>query len=106
MSNLSRFSDYAAAFEVSFKSDDWAGVEPFFAEAAVFTTGIGEVRVVGRQAVLNHFKADLDGFDRCFDSHLATEPRRPRAGAFEHSGPALRSQLDWGGHRDAGSRLG
>ena len=68
MSNLSRFSAYAAAFEEAYKSDDWAGVEPFFAEAAVFITGIDENRIVGREAILNYFKADLDGFDRRFDS--------------------------------------
>ena len=68
MSNLSRFAAYAAAFEKSYESDDWLGLRPFFAERAVYITGIETGRIEGRDAVLDYFREDLDGFDRCIDT--------------------------------------
>ncbi len=70
MSNLSRFAAYAAAFEKSYESDDWTGVRPFFAEEAVYITGFEGGRFEGREAILEHFKADLDGFDRRFEPRV------------------------------------
>ena len=49
MSNIARFAAYAAAFEKSFESDDWTGVEPFFAEDAVKLDGAE--RIDGAEAI-------------------------------------------------------
>jgi len=72
MSHIARFVAYAAAFEKSYESDDWSFVEPFFAEDAVYDTGIplvdGVTRFEGRPAVIGYFKSVLDAFDRRFDS--------------------------------------
>ena len=55
LSNLSRFSAYAEAFEEAYRTDDWAVVDPFFGVAAVFTTGIADGRITGCQAILDYF---------------------------------------------------
>ena len=68
MSNLLRFTAYAAAFEKSYESDDWSGVRPFFTEGAVYLTGIEGGRVEGRDSILDYFREDLAGFDRRFDT--------------------------------------
>ena len=70
MSNITRFAAYAAAFEKSFESDDWTGVRPFFAEEAVYETGLEILGgpYEGREAILAYFKVVLDGFDRRFES--------------------------------------
>jgi hypothetical protein len=71
MSLIPRFVAYAAAFEQSYESDDWSFVEPFFHEDAVYEAGIALLegtRFEGRAAVLDYFKAVLDGFDRRFES--------------------------------------
>jgi len=71
MSNIPRFVAYAAAFEKSYASDDWTALEPFFAENAVYDTGIAAFfggRCEGRAAILDYFKRILDGFDRRFES--------------------------------------
>jgi len=71
MSNIARFVAYAAAFEKAYESDDWKGIEPFFAEGAVYDAGselfMGGL-FEGRDAILGYFKAVLDGFDRRFES--------------------------------------
>ncbi|MCP5041356.1 MAG: nuclear transport factor 2 family protein [bacterium] len=71
MSRIARFGAYAAAFESAFESDDWAPLEPFFAENAVYDAGL-EIflggRADGREEILAFFKAFLDGFDRRFES--------------------------------------
>ena len=71
MSNIARFAAYAAAFEKSYESDDWALVRPFFAEDAVYDVGVDlfmGTQFRGREAILAYFKAVLDGFDRRFES--------------------------------------
>lgn len=71
MSLIPRFAAYAAAFEESYATDDWSIVEPFFTEDAVYEAGIELLegtRFEGRPAVLDYFKAVLDGFDRRFDT--------------------------------------
>jgi hypothetical protein len=70
MSNIARFAQYAAAFEESYASDDWAALEPFFAENAVYDTGSALFfggRCDGRDEILGYFKRVLDGFDRRFE---------------------------------------
>jgi hypothetical protein len=71
MDPVARFGQYAAAFEDFFESDDPATLEPFFSEDAVYDVTGGEPlagRHEGREAVIAHLKASLDGFDRRFGS--------------------------------------
>jgi len=71
MSKIARLAAYAAAFEKAYESDDWAVVRPFFAEGAVYDAGVAPLlggRATGREAILDHFRAVLDGFDRRFES--------------------------------------
>jgi len=71
VSNLSRFAAYAAAFEESFKTDDWSLVEPFFTEDAVYEVGLAPPMggtFTGRAQILAYFKQVLDRFDRRFAS--------------------------------------
>jgi len=71
MSNIARFAAYAAAFEKSYESDDWAALEPFFAADAVYDSGSERFlggHFEGRDAILGYFKAVLDRFDRRFES--------------------------------------
>lgn len=70
MSTTERFFAYAAAFEKSFATDDWSGVEPFFTEDAVYEVPLDAPmggRFEGRAAILAYFKDVLDGFDRRFE---------------------------------------
>ncbi len=71
MSNIPRFAAYAAAFEKGFENDDWAAVEPFFTDDAVYDVGLEPPmggRFEGREAILAYFKRILDAFDRRFAS--------------------------------------
>jgi hypothetical protein len=71
MNPIERFSEYAAAFEDAFKSDDWTLLEPYFTEDAVYEIFGGEPfagRHEGREAVFRYMKTSLDGFDRRFDT--------------------------------------
>jgi hypothetical protein len=71
MSNIARFAAYAAAFEKAYESDDWKEVGLFFAEEAVYDTGIELMMgglAEGRTAILDGFKEVLDRFDRRFES--------------------------------------
>ena len=98
MSNITRFAAYAAAFEKSFESDDWTGVRPFFAEEAVYETGLEILGgpYEGREAILAYFKAVLDGFDRRFESReIALYRHRRRSHLQEASWfPALGRRQD------------
>ena len=70
MKPIEVFGKYAMAFEEVVRLDDWSVLEPFFTEDAVYETiGSGPFagRREGRQAVLDHLKQSLDGFDRRFD---------------------------------------
>ena len=71
MSNIPRFAAYAAAFEKAYESDDWTEVESFFAPDAVYEAG-GEFflggHFEGRKAIVDYFRAILDGLDRRFES--------------------------------------
>ena len=70
MSRIALFARYAAAFEDAYKSDDWALLEPFFSEDAVYDVGdipgpLGG-RSEGRDAILAYFNRVLNSFDRRF----------------------------------------
>ncbi|MEW6298628.1 MAG: nuclear transport factor 2 family protein [Thermodesulfobacteriota bacterium] len=71
MGIIDRYLAYAAAFEDVYVSDDWAKLEPFFTEDAVYAFlapapfgGTYE----GRAAVLAQFKHSVNALDRRFDS--------------------------------------
>jgi len=81
VSRIARFAAYAEAFEKSFASDDWARVEPFFNEDAVYEVGLGPPlggRIEGRAAILAYFKRALDEFDRRFESRQVALLEGPR----------------------------
>ena len=88
MDLVTRFQEYAAAFEDFVKSDDAAVLEPFFSESAVYEIAGGEPlagRYEGRAAILAHLKSSLDAFDRRFDSRSLVLL----------DGPALRDGTVW-----------
>jgi hypothetical protein len=71
MDAIARFTEYAAAFEDVYKSDDWTALEGFFAEDAVYELSGAEFfagRHQGRDAVFAALKASLDSFDRRFET--------------------------------------
>lgn len=62
---------YAAAFEETYKDDDWKRLERFFADDAVYSVvnlGAASCSIRGRDAILAGFRNSVDGFDRRFDS--------------------------------------
>jgi hypothetical protein len=68
---LQIFGAYAAAFEETYKDDDWKRLEPFFAADAVYSVvNLGPVTcsIRGRDAILAGLRKSIDGFDRRFDS--------------------------------------
>ena len=81
MSNIAHFAAYAAAFETAYVGNDWAEVESFFANSAVYEIGLpllGQERAEGRDAIIDWFKDVLDRFDRRFtgrELHLLDGPR-------------------------------
>lgn len=70
-SSILRFSEYAEAFEVAFRDDNWSVLEPFFTEEAVYETIADEPFAAlhqGRDAILKAFQESVNSFDRRFDS--------------------------------------
>jgi hypothetical protein len=66
-----RYLAYAAAFEDAYASDDWAKLEPFFTEDAVYEFSAPAPfggTYEGRAAVLAQFKNSVNALDRRFDS--------------------------------------
>ena len=69
--SILRFSEYAEAFEVAFRDDNWEVLEPFFTEEAVYETIADEPFAAlheGRSAILVAFQQSVTSFDRRFDS--------------------------------------
>jgi hypothetical protein len=69
MSLVTAFVNYALRFEQAYATDDWSIVEPCFTEDASYVvTGAPAFagRHEGRTAVLAHFRAAVNGFDRRF----------------------------------------
>lgn len=65
------FGAYAAAFEETYKDDEWKRLEPFFAEDAVYSVvnlGPATCSIRGRDAILAGLRKSVDGFDRRFDT--------------------------------------
>jgi len=65
---LQVFAEYAAAFEQTFKDDDWARLTPFFTENATYEVRGGPMacKIAGRENIFAGLKKSLDGFDRRF----------------------------------------
>ncbi|MEO8701691.1 MAG: nuclear transport factor 2 family protein [Kofleriaceae bacterium] len=78
MSKLSRFLEYAAAFEQTFADDNWGRLDPFFTETAEYkVTGLpASCELIGRDAIFRGIRKSLDGFDRKMTSReiVASEP--------------------------------
>lgn len=71
MDLATRFRAYADDFERSYVDRSWQRLAPYFAEDAVYestSTPMLAFRVEGRSAILAHFEAMTDGFDRTFAS--------------------------------------
>lgn len=74
MSDLSRFLDYARAFEVAFLTGDFEVIAPFFADDAVHLVASGEPFSHddrGRDAVVAGLARSVDHLDRRFDARIA-----------------------------------
>lgn len=81
MSLVPRFVQYAAAFEKAYASRDFAVLEPFFTEDAVYEVPLPGVlggRWEGRPAVLACLEAVTDRFDRHFASRAIALVAGPR----------------------------
>lgn len=71
MNPLKLFLAYAAAFEETYRDDDWTRLEPFFTEDAFYSVSLGPPlggRWDGRSAVLAHLRESVDELDRRLDS--------------------------------------
>ena len=76
-----RFMAYAAAFEQSYADDDWARLEPFFTDDAVYAVNGGPPmggRFEGRRAVLHQLHQVVDALDRRFDARKVELVDGPR----------------------------
>lgn len=70
MDNPTCFMQYAAAFEETFKDDDWSRLRPYFTEDAVYEVEAEgfPATLRGPAAIFRGMKKSLDGFDRRFDT--------------------------------------
>jgi len=78
-----RFLEYAAAFEQTYVDDDWARLEPYFAENAVYTANGGPPlggRWEGRGQVLANLRESVDELDRRFDTRRVEPLGEPTIG--------------------------
>ena len=78
MTLVERFEQYAADFELTFVDDDWARLERYFTEDAVYSTPANGMRVSGRASVLATLRAAVSGFDRRCDTRSLATIERPR----------------------------
>lgn len=69
MNYLDRFADYAAAFEETFVDNNWARIEQYFTEDAVYAPGDG-TEAIGRDNVFRTLQGSIDGLDRRFDTRV------------------------------------
>lgn len=87
MENLTRFMQYAAAFEQTLADDDWTRLRPYFAADAVYEVKADTFgcRLTGPDAIFAGMKKSLDGFDRKFEGRTIDVTEGPEA-----DGDALR----------------
>jgi len=67
MNYLDRFMEYAAAFEETFKDDNWERLEQYFTSDATYAPGDGTT-AKGRTAVFKALNDSISALDRRFDS--------------------------------------
>ena len=80
MSNLPRFGEYAAAFELSLQDNDWARLEPYFAEHSTYAPGDG-TQAIGRAGVIQALQDSVNKLERMCDSReLLGQPEFSEAG--------------------------
>jgi hypothetical protein len=75
---VERFEAYAKDFERTFMDDDWARLEQYFTEDAVYSTPANGLRVSGRDNVLATLRAAVSGFDRRCDTRRLDSTEGPR----------------------------
>ena len=83
MDPVSRFEEYAAAFEKLVETGDGSVLEPYFTENAVVeTTGAPAMvsKQEGRDAIIANFKQSVDALDRRVDSRKVTHEHREEDG--------------------------
>ena len=83
MEPAKRFLEYATAFEQTFIDDDWARLEPYFTEGAIYTVTGGPPlggRWEGRAQVLEHLRDSLNELDRRFDERRVEVLGEPTIG--------------------------
>lgn len=70
MTALDRVMAYAAAFEETYRDDDWSRLEPHFADDAVYEVVGGPLSctLTGPKAILRGMKKSVDGLDRRLDT--------------------------------------
>lgn len=79
MRAIDRYREYAEAFEATYIDDDWSRLEPFFAKDVTFRSFYtADIKVVGRQAVIEQLRADVEAFDRKFDERRLEFVGTPR----------------------------
>jgi hypothetical protein len=74
---VERFEAYAADFERTFVDDDWARLEQYFTEDAVYLTPANGLRVSGRENLLATLRAAVSGFDRQCDTRCLASTEGP-----------------------------
>lgn len=62
-----RYLEYAEAFEVTFKDNDWSRLERYFTKEATYDSGDGEA-AHGRAALMAKLEGAIDGLDRQMDT--------------------------------------
>ncbi len=67
MNALDTFQAYFDAFEDTYADDDWARIEPFFAEEMTYLNAEGSL-LTGRAAAISYLQQDVNALDRRFDS--------------------------------------
>jgi hypothetical protein len=85
-----RFVEYAAAFEQTYADDDWARLEAYFAEDAIYVVTGGPPlggRWEGREQVLEQLRKSVNEMDRKFDERRVEPLGTPTIGenSFEMS---------------------
>ena len=74
-----RYAAYAQAFDLTCEDDDWSRLEEFFTEDACYRPdGTPASEIVGRKAIFEYLKQDLDAFDRRMNKRTLSflEPHR------------------------------
>jgi hypothetical protein len=86
MGMIERFNEYTVALERAYQDDDWSQLAPYFAEDATYRSYYGaDLEATGREAVVKQVRADVESFDRKFDSRRVEYfdgPREERGGVF------------------------